>query len=195
MASGIQIFNVTITNGSAGAAPADGFIDSKKIENYAESLATTPSGLTLDLCMAKRRGNLRYTQIINQLQQMANCHIMSITAAGADAAIEPTSFSFQLWTEQGGVLITEDENNPGTFLTDAAAIIRCIARALTAHLFRQTDVVDPTSTLSVGIGASVSVPRHGVRVLPDSANPVLEVAPYAADLATAESFISVTPMF
>lgn len=195
MASGIQIFNVTITNGGAAASPADGFVDSKKIENYAESLATTPAGLTLDLCMAKRRGNLRYMQIINQLQQMANCHIMSVAAEGADAGVEPSSFSFQLWTEQGGVLLTEDENNPGTVLTDEAAITRCIARGLTAHLFRQIDVVDPTSTVSVGIGATVSVPRQGVRILPDSANPVLEVGAYAADLTSAESYVSVVPMF
>lgn len=197
MASSIQVYNVSIANSNSNSAPADGFVDSKKIENYVTSLETTPSGLNLDLCEAKRRGNLRYTEIINQLQMVANCYVIpqSVDASGADDKTEASTFAFQMWTERGGVMITEDELNPGTMLTDEDAITRCVARALTADLFKQIDVVDPTSADSFGVyGASTSRPRQWIRTLPDAANDILEVGSYEADLATAESFVTVTAL-
>jgi hypothetical protein len=197
MASSIQVYNVSIANSNTNVTPSDGFVDSKKIENYATSLETTPSGLSIDLCLAKRRGNLRYTEIINQLSMVANCYVIpqSVDATGADDQTEASTFVFQMWTERGGVMITEDELNPGTMLTDEDAIARCVARALTADLFKQIDVVDPTSADTFGVpGSSTSVPRQWIRTLPDADNDILEVGSYESDLATAESFVTVTAL-
>jgi hypothetical protein len=197
MASSILAFNVTITNGNSNAAPADGFVDATKIEKYVTSLETTPSSLTLALCKAKRRANLRYIEIVNQLQRVANCYILpqSITATGGSATAEPSSFAFQMWAERSDALVTADESNPGAYLSGTAAITRCIARALTLDLFKQVDVIDPTSSDTFGVyGATTSVPRQWVRTLPDAANAILEVGPYANSLSSATALISVTTL-
>lgn len=52
MASSINVFQVTITNGHTNSAPRDGFIDNKHVENYNDALVTAAftgsiSGTTL----------------------------------------------------------------------------------------------------------------------------------------------------
>lgn len=198
MASSIQAYNITVTNGNTNSTPADGFIDSKKIENYVASLETTPMSLTIALCKAKRRGNVRYNEMIRQIQLMANCYVdpLTIAATGASALLEASAFTFQIWAEHGdGSLITADENNAGQFLTSTAAITRCIARALTSDLFKQIDIVDPTSADTLGTpGSTTSAPRQTIRILPDAANTILEIGAYANSLSAAAAMISVTSL-
>ena len=198
MASSIQVYSITITNSNSNSTPQDGFIDAKKIENYVTSLETTPMSLTLALCKAKRRGNVRYDEILRQIQLMANCYVtpLSVVATGASALLEASAFSFQIWAERGdGSLVTADESNPGQFLTSIAAIKRCIARALTSDLFKQIDIVDPTSADTLGVpGSTTSVPRQTIRILPDAANVILEIGAYADNLTDAAALVSVTAL-
>lgn len=188
-----EFYNITVTNGVSNSEPADGFIDVLRIEQYDLDFETTPSDLTYELCQAKRRGNLRYREIINQLQMVTNCFVppASIVATDATALVEASAFSFQLWVERGGSLVTADELNPGTWLYGADCITRCIARAMIADLFVKIDVVDPTSAQSVP-DTTTSVPRFGPRVLPAAD---FEVGPYADNLTDAEALIDVTQLY
>lgn len=191
MASSVQAFRVTITNGSGGGAPADGFIDHLKIEQYGLNLNTTPMGLDLNACKAKRRGNVRYLEMINQLQMVANCYVdpNSYTSDATESA-EANTYVFHLYAERGAdSFVTADELSPGDTLTGDDCIKRCIGRALIADLFKQIDVVDPTSATTFGVkGSGTSVVRFGVRIyLADD----FEIGSYAPDLATAEAQIAV----
>lgn len=186
-----HFYTITITNGNTNSAPKDGFVDNKRIEDYGLNLETTPTNLTLALCKAKRRGNVRYAEIIRQLGLVANCYVVpnTIVATGADSQTEASSFAFQIIVERGdGVLVTADESNPGATLTGTACLKRCVARALTIDLKKQIDIFDPTSTDASGTWSTNSVPRTGIRIDPASS---FEIGPYATSLASAEGMIAV----
>jgi hypothetical protein len=203
MASSQAVYTITITNGITGSTPNDGFVDNLRIEDYYGSagLVTTPSGLTLALCKAKVRANVRYREIINQLAIVSNCYVAekadivgtnttpNVVAAAATGKVEPTSFIFKIIVEHGDAsLSTPDELNAGQFLTSTNCIKRCVARALTNDMLRQEPVFDPTSANSVGVwGATTSVPRYGIRIYDNT----FEVGAYATDIPTAEANITV----
>ena len=191
MASSVQAYRITITNSSGGVAPANGFVDNRKIENYGLIFNTTPAGLSLPLCEAKRRGNVRYSDIINQLQMVANCYVdPNSFVSNATAIAEATSFSFHLYAEQGAnSFSTRDELIPGVTLTGPACIKRCVARALATRQFKQIDIIDPTSTTSVGTkGATTSVVRFGARIY---SAPNFEIGPYVSNLISGEALAAV----
>ena len=194
MASSVQCYSISITNSLTNSAPSDGFIDNMTVEKYEASagLETTPSGLTLTLCKAKRRGNVRFRNIVQQIQLVANCYIPTntITNGSATAKTEGTSFAFQVYAEHGDAsLITADELNPGQFLMSTTCLARCVARALIADTFQEIDVYDPTANDSIGtLGASQAAPRFASHIYAASA---FEVGAYQADLATAQSYVSV----
>ncbi len=195
MASSQTLYSITITNGNSNSAPKDGFVDNLKIENYNVSLVTTPVSLTLALAKAKRRANIRYREIINQLAIVANTYVVD-NAITSDATYhsEATSFTFLIIIEHGDAcLTTPDESNPGQFLTGTACITRCVARALTNDMIRQEDFLDPTDTTSTA--GTTSVIRYGTRIWPAVAGTgsfEFEIGNYAADLPTAEGFITTT---
>jgi hypothetical protein len=192
MASSVQCYSVSINNSLTNSTPSDGFVDNITIEKYEASMESTPSGLTLLLCKAKRRGNVRFRNIIQQIQLVANCHIPTntITNGSATAKTEGTSFAFQVYAERGDAsLITADELNAGQFLTSTTCLARCVARALIADTFQAIDVYDPTSADSLGtLGASQSAPRFASHIYAASA---FEIGAYQADLATAQSYVTV----
>lgn len=194
MGSSQTFYTVVVTNGNTNSAPHDGFIDNLKIEDYyaGSSLASAPSGLTYALCKAKRRGNIRYRDIVAQLSVVANCYIdtNNIVNAGGTAKVEPTTFQFSIIVEHGDAsLVTEDETSPGTYLTGAACITRCIARALlNDQVAKKIDVFDPTNATTVGsYGLTTSVTRFGSRI-----DPAFECGAYETDLTTAEGFVTTT---
>jgi hypothetical protein len=200
MATSLQYYSVTITNSITGTAPSDGFVDSRRIESYystvgagvapGSGLEATPSGLTLGFGTAKRRGNIRYSEIIRQIQLVSNCSIdPGATITNGSGIAEPTVFSFQLVANVGN-LNTRDELVAGATLTGSLCIKRCIARALIADIFRQTDVFDATGSLSAG-NTTATVPRFGSRINPASS---FEIGPYASSLTAAEAVISVTAL-
>jgi hypothetical protein len=191
MSSSLAVYQVVITNGNSNSTPKDGFVDNLRIEDYAQVLTTTPASLTYNLSKAKRRANLRYHDIVNQLSRVCNVSIQ-VVLSDATYHAEATTFTFYMTVEAGdAALNTNDESNPGDFLTSTNCIKRCVARALTNHMFRQTDVFDPTNATSTGVyGGTTSVIRVGTRIL-DSA---FEVGVYSATLVNAESLIAVTPV-
>ena len=191
-----QAYKIQIANSNSGnLAPNDGFIDNLRIEDYAPSLETTPSGLTLALSQAKRRGNLRYRDIIDQLGLVANCYVDPRTLPTAststgNAITMPTSFGFQIYVERSDCLLTHDELNVGQTLSGINCIKRCIARALIANNFRVVDVYDPTPAVSTGTwGATASLPRFGHHVNPASQ---FAVGAYATSIVQAEGMVTVT---
>jgi hypothetical protein len=196
MASSVQAYSITITNGNDNSAPNDGFIDNLTIPQYYTSLETTPSSLTFALTCAKRRGNFRWVEINNQLSMVANCYVdwHSFTS-DATGKTEASAFAYQIYAEHGDAsLITADELNPGQFLTSTACIRRCIARALAAVLVQEADIFDPTSSTSVPVGTT-SVIRFGDRILPGgttSTTTQFEVGAYETDLLTGATMIAVS---
>lgn len=192
MATSLQYYSVSILNSITGSTPADGFIDSKRIENYYSSasylLETTPSSFTNLLSLAKRRGNIRYHEIIRQLQLVSNFWIdpNTLTGTSGTSLVEPTVFSFQMVAPSGN-WVTANESIVGTTLSGALCIKRCIARGLTADIFRQADIFDPTSAVSLP-ATNASVPRYGTRINVASS---FEIGPYASSIAAAEALITV----
>jgi hypothetical protein len=190
MASSVQAYQISIANTTV-IAPGNGFIDNLRIEQYGLNFETTPAGLTYLLSQAKRRGNMRYREIILQLSIVTNCYVppQSIVS-DATAITEATAFAFQIYIERGaGSLVTNDELNAGVQLTGVDCIVRCIARALALNLPIQTDVLDPTSATSTGVfGATASVPRYGSRINVASS---FDVGPYATTLLLAEAQVTV----
>lgn len=190
MPSSVQAYQVTITNGNTNASPSDGFVDNKTLQNYDPDLQAATS-LTLDNCTAKRRGNWRWLEIVQQVQLVANCYVDPHSFdSDATAIAEATSFAFQFYAEHGDdSLITADELNTGSYLTSTACLVRCIARALTKDVFVEIDIFDPTKADSIGtLGAANSEIRWGIRISPAAD---FEVGAYEADLATAETFVTV----
>lgn len=158
-------YSVVITQ-TLGAAPSSGFVDRHRVETY--GLAATPTFVTnFALAEDKRRANWRYKFITQNLGLMCNAYTMDIVAAGADANTAPLTFTFVIEVERGdSVLRTADELNAGQFLTGAAAIKRCVARALCQTETVETDVYDPTPTVGYGNLISPAVPaaRVGSRI-------------------------------
>jgi len=191
MGSSVQVYEITIVNDNSGASPpADGFVNPEPITGYGLSFATTPASLTPALTTANRRGNLRYREILNQIQMVSNCYVLpSSITNNATAIIEATSLTFQVWLEHGeSSMVTADESNPGEVLTGTDAITRCIARAMSIDLSnRVVDIFDPTSSKSVP-STTTSVPRYGDRINAASA---FDCEPYAADIGAAEAMITV----
>jgi len=213
MASSIQFYGVTLTNYySSNSSPSDGFVDPNTIQSYYSydtynttnyysvsgsqyAFETTPSGLTLSLCTAKRRANHRWSEIIRQLELASNVIIYpaSITVTGGSSpGWTPTSLTFQMVVPFGdsGIMTLDETAQTPTYLSGPSAITRCIARALIADQFRELDIFDPTSSTSVPTGTT-SVPRFGIRINPTtynstySFNTPLEIGAYASSLTNA----------
>ena len=205
MASSQTLYSISITNSNSNISPNDGFVDNTTIEQYYASLGsftTTPSGLTLNLCKAKVRGNTRYREIINQMAIVSNTYVTeqadvvgtntmpSVSAPGGSGTTEPTSISFYVIVEHGDAsLITADELNPGQYLTSTACLQRCVARALINDMFREVAVFDPTEGTTTGSwGSTASWIRYGTRIY----NNTFEIGPYVTTIADANPLITVT---
>lgn len=199
MSSSGSFYNIVITNANSSAdlaAPSDGFVDSMTLENYDVSLETTPNGLTFALSTAKRRANIRYREIILQMNFITNAYIMpaTIVQTGGSITTPPTSIAFQLVIDHGdSSLYTADELNPGQFLSGVNALARMIARGLQYSQAPNgsfgnpiINIFDPTSATTPG--NTTSVPRTGERI------ESFTVGPLASNLTTAAALITITPV-
>lgn len=174
---------ISIAN-STGAAPANGFVDNMKIEQY---IAAGSSPTTYLQSQAKERANVRWQFTVEQILRMANCYPSQMIATGASATAEANPFVFHVEVERGdSVLQTPDENNAGVTLTGLAALKRCVARALIEARTTNRDILDPT--LGTTPGNSTQAARYGIRV------ETLVIGPAAANLTAAESLITVTAL-
>lgn len=170
MASSMQYYTITITNSISNSSPSDGFVDHKRIESYLASTSyalelNSTTTLTLSHTTAKRRGNMRYHEIIRQLQLVSNMWIdpNTLTATGGTTKLEPSAFSFQMVGLFGDAAWVTANELGGTNLTSTACITRCIARALCLDFFTETEIFDPTATTSAGNSTS-SIIRYGSRI-------------------------------
>ncbi len=181
-------YNVSITAVAKLTAESQGFIDPKKIEHYMGDATSPTTPSTAALSRAKERGNIRYDMMIGSLGLMGNMYVSNVVATGANANTAPSTLAFRLTVEHGvEVLVTPNESSPGTFLYGPAAIKRVIARTLLASRTDSGDFYDPTTKSgTVADGTSVNAVRVGNRIED------IQVTAAAADLAEAESVITVT---
>jgi hypothetical protein len=140
-------YRITIAK-SEGAAPANGFIDNKRVEQYMAE-GSIPTNLAAST--AKERANLRYRRMIEQIQLLGNIYVSDIVAADADANTAPTTFVFTATVEHDVAgLRVEDATDPGTYLTGMDALERQISTALIAGFSQITDTFDPTIARTPG---------------------------------------------
>lgn len=166
-------------SGLGGTAPNDGFIDNKEPKEY------DPMPTTLENSKKKERGNIRYKEIIRQLSiniSPVSYTPRNINAPGRDNNTPPTDFDFTVVFSRPEYLRTEDEKNPGTFLTGTNAIKRYIARALTITRTDNVELFDP-KTQTVGSTTVYTNPQQILEITTGS---------IAANLSTAEGNITVT---
>jgi hypothetical protein len=154
-------YRITIAK-SEGAAPTNGFIDIKRVEQYMAD-GSVPTNLAASL--AKERANLRYRRVIEKIQLLGNIYVSDIVAADANANTAPATFVFTATVEHDVAgLRVEDVTEPGTYLTGVDALERQIADALIFEFSAITDYYDPTATTAPGNLTSVA--RAGNRIEP-----------------------------
>lgn len=178
----MSTFDIVITPGAEPAAPADGFIDIKSSDSYIKG-----GGMhaTVAKARAKARAFRRYFKLIHQIENMATTSIVSATATGAAIDTAATDLKMRL-AFNTSALTTEDENNPGQLLTGAAALKRCVARALILSEDIRMEYFDPTQPSVVQNGVAVAGARIGPRFETQT------VGAIAASLTAAEALVTVT---
>jgi hypothetical protein len=155
------------------------------------NLGSYPSNF--DNSLAKVRANVRYRELIDQVQLMANGFFCEIDAVGADVNTPPTSFEFTVFFERDEFVQTPDETAPGTSLTGADAVTRCIARALLLDKFTLREVYNPQETAANTNNGSVNFVRNPTVVtLVEAAPLVTPTGNLANDLTTASAAVTVT---
>lgn len=155
-------YTVTI-NGIGGSGDSAGFVDNKSVQQYMTSGFTSNS---LNDSINKSRANIRFKNIIENLQSMGNIYIPEVVSNGG-INTAPTAITLTLEVERGDeMLITQDELNVGEYLYGTDAIARCVARGLMETRSDYTySVYDPTMTTANINGVnSGSAVRHGVFV-------------------------------
>jgi hypothetical protein len=179
-----SIYDVTIA-AINNAAPSDGFIDPKTAYAYMDASGDAPD--TLANATAKMRANRRYKNLVMKVQTMGNAYVLSTTSDGT-ADTPPTSLTVRFQIEKDDTtLTTEDENDPGTRLTGAAAIKRWVARSMMVEETRNDELFDPTVVPGRDIDGDANA---GI-----SRGPVIKketVGALTATIAEAEAAITVT---
>lgn len=131
-------YKVTINN-ATGDSPYNGFIDNTKpfgyIQRSEDGSELTGYSSSLDNALMKVRGYVRFTKIIQQIEQVINIlDILNVVKTGADENTEASVFSMTLtFDREMDFMQTVDENNSGTILTGPDAVKRFIARALSGN--------------------------------------------------------------
>jgi len=147
------------------------------------------SPTTLALSENKDRANLRYNQIVMELENMATPAYFGswFTTGNQDGNAAVTTLQFTVgyntvdWVT---TTATSSEPNPGTVLTGEAAVKRSVARALTRIISSNRNVFDPTLQT---YGVQTDRP-NAARVTYITAEPWDTVA----NIATIENNITVT---
>lgn len=147
------------------------------------------SPTTLTLSTNKDRANLRYNQIVMELENMATPAYLGswFTTGNQDGNAAVTTLQFTVgyntvdWVT---TTATSTEPSPGTVLTAEAAIKRSVARALTKTLSSNRNVFDPTLQ-TYGMQTDRPNAARVIHVTADSWDAV-------ANIATIENNITVT---
>jgi hypothetical protein len=190
------IYTVAIA-GISGSGDSAGFIDNMKVEQYMANNGAAPASFASS--ENKVRGNIRYKNLVEQLQIMGNMYLSNASAANATVDTTGGSFNFTLEVERGDeTLITYDETanatpvtygaNTGNELLGANAIVRCVARALCESRPNYVyPVYDPTLTTAPANGTQSNT---AVRI--GSTTTTFNVASLSNSVTAAASSVTVT---
>lgn len=103
---------------------------------------------TLANSEAKERANMRWTQMISELQSLSTTSVLgSIVRTGNIANVSTDSITFTVGYEQPDTVRTvalPTEPDAGTVYTGTAAIKRAVARSLVANMISNRKVFNPT---------------------------------------------------
>ena len=103
---------------------------------------------TLANSQAKERANMRWTQMIAELEAMATPNKFgNIVRSGNISNVEASTVTFTVGYDQPGYVRTvarDDEPDAGTVFEGADAIKRAVARALVVSMISNRKVFDPT---------------------------------------------------
>lgn len=103
---------------------------------------------TLANSQAKERANMRWNQVINEVESVSTPNFWgNIIRSGNIANVATDTISFTIGVEQPDYLRTvalTTEPDSGTVFVGTAAIKRSVARALTANMISNRKVFDPT---------------------------------------------------
>jgi len=167
-------YTVTI-NQIAGSGDNAGFVDGTSVQQYMSMNGNTPPS-SLTNSQNKTRANIRYKNVIENLQSMGNIYVPEYSTSGGDINNPPSSITFTLEVERGDeILITRDELNSGAYLSGADAITRCVSRALMENRSNYTySVFDPTLTpANINGVVGNSAIRHGTFVTTFNVGPLV----------------------
>jgi hypothetical protein len=139
-------------------APKNGFIDNTTVEKYRAS--AEPASLTTSL--AKERGNIRYTKMLENISENSTpVDILNIVATGADVNTEATTFAFTVVYDRVNSVYTRNELSSNAIITGIAALKRQVARTFAQSIVKNTVVYDPTLVYppdgGVAFGQSVKI--------------------------------------
>ena len=181
------LYTLTI-NQISGTGDSDGFIDNQTVEQYiANNGDIFPTSLTTST--NKVRANIRYKNVIQNIQLMGNVYVSNVVTTGGDVNTPPTVITLVLESERGDeTLITYDELNGNAIIFGANAITRCVERALVESFVNYTYAVfDPTLTQAPQNGGMANAfARHGTYVATFNANAL------TSSLTAGASSVSVT---
>lgn len=145
-----KYFEVTLDDAIDTAVVGEGFVDSRKAEDF----DTLPS--TLALSQDKARANLRWQQVIESLLESGAVDVIDITPTGGSQDTPPTDIIFKVVYESDKTVFIYDLISdttgatiygPGDFTggeTELQTIERTIANALAVPITRPRMVYDPT---------------------------------------------------
>jgi len=101
---------------------------------------------TLSQSLSIEETNMRYEAVIRSVSEdIQPLQTSSIQTTGRTATTPATAIQFTLAYDKPEFLNTEDELNPGVFLTDVNAIKRYVARALIRDEVLNRQIYDPVS--------------------------------------------------
>lgn len=145
------------------------------------------SPATLPLSTSKSYANLRWQQVINQLELDATPFVVTdlFGTGNYDGSTELDTFSFTVGYERPDQVVTVariGEPNAGTLLTGTAAIKRAVARGLAATYNGNINQFDPLSEV-----------RNGIAIRPNQIRVTnLTVTGIDTDISLLEGNITVT---
>ena len=103
---------------------------------------------TLANSQAKERANMRWTQMISELESMATPNKFgNIVRTGNISNVQASTVTFTVGYDQPGYIRTvarDDEPDAGTVFEGVDAIRRAVARALVVSMIQNRKVFDPT---------------------------------------------------
>lgn len=178
-------------NQMVGAAPADGFIDRKKIQYYMvwDDTTNTMSGFATSFnnVIAKERANMRYLYLTETLSA-TNTPISMTTVdsiSNGDANTAPSKYRILISYDRPEYLYTADELNPGIMLYGVDAIKRQVARVFTSTITSRRIMPDPMEAAG---SPNAWSGQYETIVDVIAANPV-------SSITVAESNITVTQLY